>query len=578
MRFRTKLILITSVTVLAVGLAAVAVLQYSISRFNRLLYDQTAYSLDIVAAGIATELEKLDELSRTLAVSQEFQKNLLNYNTLPTGFERTTAHKNINTIFYRTLTSPIIQMTIHTPDGRTLDWGRDSSPEQPALLAQAKQLCDQAAGASVWLPTGRADNSVLLCRKVLQVSGFSLQNMGYLILRVDLDKIVRQATVTRTSFDYEFSVSIFDGGYQPVYSTLAPLPQWSGSSDIYPDAPPYIIATVDHQRTFLVYAKLPAFTQSWFVELGIPYNQIAFNIVLSNILYLLLILAAIILLIWVASLATKSLSTRFNLLVTKMERLKSGNFELLPHPPSQGNDELTLLNRYFDEMTVEFKHTIEDNYVKELLIAQAQLKSLEQQINPHFLYNTLQSVSCLARNNGENNIVLMVEALANLLRNGLDHTTDVITIEQELSILQSYVQIQQIRFGAALSVNITADASLLSAQIPKMTIQPLVENAIVYAMDELVELCTVQVTVARQGDEIQLMVENNGSHIDEDILAHLRDKTVTPKGNGIGLHNIDARIKLIFGEPYGLSFRNLGDGVLATVTLPCVKEVSTCSN
>jgi two-component system sensor histidine kinase YesM len=101
-----------------------------------------------------------------------------------------------------------------------------------------------------------------------------------------------------------------------------------------------------------------------------------------------------------------------------------------------------------------------------------------------------------------------------------------------------------------------------------MSIQPLVENAISHALEQMTDICTIRLTAHRSEENVLITVENNGSCIDVDVLDKLKSNVYEPSGNGIGLINIDSRIKLIFGEQYGLSFRNLDDGVQAIITLP----------
>ncbi|WP_395546542.1 MULTISPECIES: sensor histidine kinase [unclassified Lacrimispora] len=575
MRFKNKLILITTVSVITAGIVAVVGSRLMLNTYNKLLYEQATYSLSLVSVNISSELDKLAEFSKSLALSKALQEDLYIYNSMPDGFDRSTAHKNINKLFYRSSADNIIYLSVLTPQGRQLGWGRDSSSEDPRIFDRAKEMCDQYDGAHLWLSTGRSDGSVLLCRKIKRVEEFSLENLGYLMIRVDLGRVIGHVLSSDNRFSHNFAVSIYDENDHLIYPARS-----NTEKDAVPlptnKSTPYSIVTVDNQRTFLVGIHLPQEMQNWSLAFSVPYEEIFSNIVTSNILYIFFLLLTILLLILIASAVTKSVTARFNELVIKMQRLQSGNFELLPSTAPLSNDELGLLSRYFDEMIVEFRHTIEDNYVKELLIAQAQLKALKQQINPHFLYNTLQSINCLARNNGNNNIVVMVDALANLLHNSLNGDEDVISIRQELSIVDSYVQIQQIRFGDMLEVSFAIDDAVLDTRIPKMTIQPLVENAIVHSMEELVDVIQVTVRGYLKDGNVYISVENNDTEIDENIIEHLYSKKATPKGNGIGLCNIDLRLKIIFGEAFGLSFRNTAEGVVATATIPYLMEDTEC--
>lgn len=146
-------------------------------------------------------------------------------------------------------------------------------------------------------------------------------------------------------------------------------------------------------------------------------------------------------------------------------------------------DELGLIHRHFDHMVAEIKILINENYLKQLHVKEAQIKALETQINPHFLYNTLNTINWRAKLIGEQQISEITEALSNLLRTALKEDSGIHTIEKELALVQSYIVIQQSRFGARLHFHQQVDTQLVNVPIPKMTSQPLVENAIKYSVE-----------------------------------------------------------------------------------------------
>lgn len=208
------------------------------------------------------------------------------------------------------------------------------------------------------------------------------------------------------------------------------------------------------------------------------------------------------------------------------------------------------------------------NYRNELLMKDAQLKSLEMQINPHFLYNTLDSISWRAKSVGEKQISLMVESLGSLLRVTLNQDTRNVAIREELKFVQYYVSIQKIRFEEQLQFSLDVQKDLLEQKIPKLTIQPLVENSIHYALEENTETCMISISVRRHYDIICIDVKNSGSEFEEGLLEKLDIGETRPNGFGIGLLNIDRRLKLTFGEDYGLSCFNDGEYATARISLP----------
>ena len=188
---------------------------------------------------------------------------------------------------------------------------------------------------------------------------------------------------------------------------------------------------------------------------------------------------------------------------------------------------------------------------------------LQAQINPHFLYNTLESINWRAKAVNNREISLMTESLGSLLRATLSNKKSLVTLSYELNLILSYITIQQIRFEERLDYREQVPDGLKNALIPPLTLQPLVENAIHYALEEMTETCYITILAAetdktgKNGERcIRISVTNSGSSFDEDLLELLKQHKKQPSRSGIGLLNIDKRIKLLFGEDYGLSLFN----------------------
>jgi two-component system sensor histidine kinase YesM len=291
--------------------------------------------------------------------------------------------------------------------------------------------------------------------------------------------------------------------------------------------------------------------------------------------YIVRIFIAVVLTVFLSGLLFREITVQFNYLLKKMSRVRSGNLELYPFPKKNRQDELGRLNQYFDQMTVDFKKVIDDNYVKELLLTQTQLKSLEQQINPHFLYNSLETIHWFANRSGEKHISAIVQALGKLLRSSLSEKQDLIPLEEEMKVLENYLLIQKIRFPDTLSVSLEIAEEALPYLIPKMSIQPLVENAVIYGLEENIDGCHIIVRAEVQDKMLHIEIENNGSEINEDVLLLLREHKIAAKRNGVGLINIDSRIKLLFGSSYGLEFKNEKNHVIVFFNIPARIENNT---
>ena len=280
-----------------------------------------------------------------------------------------------------------------------------------------------------------------------------------------------------------------------------------------------------------------------------------------------------ILLVVVALLFSRFMARSITLPIQKlrdsMKKVQEGDFSISDVVVDSEN-EIGSLTKSFDVMTHRIQELMEQNVYEQEQKRKSELKALQSQINPHFLYNTLSAINWRAKMRGAQEISDMVEALSNLLRVTLNDDSGLIPLEQELSLVQSYIVIQRIRFDETLDYRLAVEADeLKDVLIPKLTLQPLIENAIRYGLEQSTQICRVQLSVRRQGAQLVLLVQNDGSLYEDDLLEKLRQKTVTPHGYGIGLLNIEKRLEFAFGKEAGLELYNEDGMATARITIPC---------
>lgn len=566
MTFKQKIMSATSVIAILIGSVSLFGYQYSFHQYSDLLYKQTAGNLSSFSKELSNNLNSITEISLNISTSPAIQNHLMTIDRSSDLIEKHRASNQIVQTLYNYLTPDILSVSIIFEAGNRISCGLDSTPESKEVTARIKEVCGPGQGAETWIMTGRADGSVLCVREIRKTKDpYFMKSLGYLAVRVNLKKILREMSA-QTFPDYSGAIVIRDEKGAPVYPVDHSFPLENISFKQTGDA--YHIEKSGGKSYFLIHTVLTELPPAWEILYGIPYDDVFRPVTIIRSATITLIIIAIALSLLFTKILVQNINYQFQLMITKMNRLKAGNFELLPSKKQPGGDELEILNQYFDDMTLEFKRMIEDNYVKQLLITQTQLKTLKQQINPHFLYNTLESINWFAKREKEEHIPVIVEALATLLRNSLSDGEDVISLKEELVILDSYLKIQKIRYQDMLEIWYDIDHRLLSTKIPKMSLQPLVENAITYSMEESIDGCRIIIGARKENGNALITVENNGSQIDPDILEKLKAKKIRANGYGIGLINIDSRIKLLFGEKYGLSFINGEDQVIARLTLP----------
>lgn len=258
-------------------------------------------------------------------------------------------------------------------------------------------------------------------------------------------------------------------------------------------------------------------------------------------------------------------SKRIRTLIRMIRRIERGDFTPT-HEEQLGSDEIGQLHFAFQQMTIRLRSLITEVYQKELQSKEAELDLLQAQINPHFLYNTLGSISSLAIKHQDPQIQDMVLHLAKFYRISLNKGKSVLTINEELKLTQSYNAIQLIRFKGQLNFIYTIDQAILPYSTVKLALQPFVENAIIHAVWNQETPLNIHIKGGFENDSIILSVMDDGMGMSrETLLSLLEDKP----GRGYGISNVDRRIKLKFGENYGVHvYSRLGAGTTVQITLP----------
>ena len=231
--------------------------------------------------------------------------------------------------------------------------------------------------------------------------------------------------------------------------------------------------------------------------------------------------------------------------------------------------ELQILDQSFNEMTGHITELMNKQIENERSLHRTELELLQAQINPHFLYNTLDSIVVLAESDREEDVVDMITSLSTFFRNSLSEGEDIHTIRAEFAQAASYLEIQQIRYSDILTYAIDVDDDIRDCLIPKLIIQPLIENALYHGIKNRRGRGLITITGGREGENILLRVRDNGAGMDAERLSQLQNGIYQEKQGSFGLWNVHQRIRLYCGEAYGLSFESApGEGTTVTVTLP----------
>lgn len=312
----------------------------------------------------------------------------------------------------------------------------------------------------------------------------------------------------------------------------------------------------------------------WSVVGVIPKSEFFYN----KIIMLASVIVAMILTLVAAFFAAYKLADRevkpLKKLISLMEVVKKGDFSV--RMKTKREDEIGNLADSFNEMVVTIDQLMKKEYEDQQKLRAAELKALQAQINPHFLYNTLDSINWLSREQDNERIRKMVLALTQFFKIGLSRGRDIITLEEEIAHASSYLTIQNIRYQDQFTYEINLPRELNNYRIMKLTLQPLVENAIYHGIKVKEGKGHLAIDVEEQSDNIMIKVTDDGVGMSEERLSALMNtiqKGTGEKVESYGLANVEERIKVMFGGEYGLSFfSRLGEGTQVIVTIPKLVE------
>jgi two-component system sensor histidine kinase YesM len=257
-------------------------------------------------------------------------------------------------------------------------------------------------------------------------------------------------------------------------------------------------------------------------------------------------------------------------LARSMSVVRDGNFDV--KLSYKRNDEFAFLITAYNKMVEQIKELIDKLYVSELNKKEAELRSLQAQINPHFLYNTLDSVNWLALKHDVPDFSTMVTSLSDFFRYSLNKGRDIIPLRDEKNQVKCYLDIQKIRFKDKLDYGIDFPEDILEYQTVKLILQPIVENAIVHGIEKRRGKGMIDIAASMTEDTIEIRISDNGIGTN---VAELNSLLAGKAGIGktYGIRNVHVRIRNAFGEKYGLTFEdNVFGGVTVIIRIPAMRK------
>lgn len=324
---------------------------------------------------------------------------------------------------------------------------------------------------------------------------------------------------------------------------------------------------------YISYTTVPSF--KWKLVTVIPHSQLTNGISKINLTIIITVMVAIVCLMLTLLLISRGFFKRLNLVLKAIHRIEEGNF--IPVIPFKQQDEIGQLASSIDIMRLRLKDFIDTAYISSIRRQEAELKALQMQINPHFLYNTLESIRMKATLNQDTDVAHMIKILADLFRWNVKEMNAVISLEEEMEFISTYLDIQKIRFGDRLTYTIEIPPDLMSFGILKLMLQPIVENSFIHGFKNNSGVCSIHIQAERIDEYLHIRISDNGSGIPPDQITLLNQQLSQQSSleressNEVGISNVHERICLMFGfnSINGLKVsRNANGGITVTACFP----------
>lgn len=560
--------LIMSISIVFCIISCMGLLFHGLSRyFIGEAAEEIGKQKDSLAQGLEREIEEVNDLTNTI-----YYQNIKNHDFRDDEFS-----KSLND-FLSNVAERVYGIALYDTKGNCI-WHSEKvsgkSAEGEAWFAQAKSNIETVYfGAKKIAYTDLMKHVFQISRYVEYVDD-GIMKSGVVCVQYYTDfveSILNSFENEKTEYCY-----LVDGNNQLLYHPFMRLIQ----SDLYEEktleyvqeCSDYLLKT--YGDTQWVMEKQQIGYTGWnIVVVNSLTNMRAENVNIYYMIWLVLLLVGIVL-IFLDILLLRNFTDPIYQLMHTMKEFGKGNYQ--EKAKEAGIGELKSLSEHFNIMADRLQKQMDEIRENEREKQRMEKKLLQSQINPHFLYNTLDSIIWMIQSGEYEGAEQMVSLLAKFFRVSLSKGKDMIPLEKELEHAASYLAIQNIRFKDKFEFCVNADKGLMKYLCPKLSIQPLLENAIYHGMEGMYEDGEIEINVYEKDNVICIDVADNGLGMTAEKIDYIMNNKVvsSKRGSGIGVRNVNERIKLIYGEEYGISITSeLDEGTTATITIPKLEEIN----
>lgn len=377
----------------------------------------------------------------------------------------------------------------------------------------------------------------------------------------NLFKNIVESSIQYKDSQYFIFSSMGDTVYSTNSSDLATRKKPMWLEEIAENKSGKIKKDIDGKKMIICYDTIES--TGWVSAVVIPVDSILIELASMRYFILFLGIILIILASICASFISKSITKPIDKLLVAIKKMGEGKFSTKVQV--NRNDEIGNLIKKFNEMDDKISTLIEENYISSIREKEAIIMSLNIQLNPHFLYNTLNIINWIAIENNEKEISKMIISLSSMLRYTAHNNEEISDFKKDLEWLKKYIYIMQNRFEDKFSVFYEIDEDVEFYKVPKLFLQPFVENSIIHGFSMIDSGGSLKITGRLEGEMVYFSVEDNGRGMDNKRIKEVMETNT----DNIGIRNVNNRIKLIYGDKYGVTIQSeINRGTRITINLP----------
>lgn len=507
LNLKRKFFLLILMVVLAMTLLEMLNRQVAYNTYNQLLYEKNSQILMICMDYIENLFDRMENVTYLMIADPDLQENLMYLSEHQEDGKwlsvRSDISEAVNSYANR---EEYFSAFILVTDVSVFGFGNENIGINDDLVDYIEVV--ENANGQMRMISG--EQQLTLVREIRQSVNLNLSNLAYIVAQVDFPAIINDMRKTLRHADLPIDISVYDGDICLYAGDSDPAAAGKRENGWYIDGKDFI--TVYNSKK-LGYTMI----------IRTPYGKLKDSIqgvYRRSILLSLLVAAAALAL---SSILVKMVIRDLYGLIEKMDDFGAGK----PLDERDGKiyqkraDEVGKMYRHFYRMASDYRRLMEEYYNNKLLLKEAEFLQLQKQIQPHFLFNTLTAISWMAYSHQDTETANMVESLGRMMRTVTDNNQSLVTVGNDLQMVEDYLFIQKFRFRNRLQVEIQISDRTKELMIPRISIQPLVENAVTYAMEEQLSGCRIRIFDRTDPESTEIVVEDNGLGFSENILNEL---------------------------------------------------------